>query len=306
MGELIYHLPHISDIAILKVKIKKLEIRNKETNKLDYQKQISSKQVLVMGVLNVTPDSFFDGGQYASLEAAVDQALAMARDGADIIDIGGESTRPGAPYVSIEDEIKRVVPVIEAIRKQSDIRISVDTSKPEVMRQAVASGANIINDVRALTENGALETAVELGVPVCLMHMQGAPDSMQNKPTYESVVDEVFAYLMTQVDRCLAAGIKKEQIWIDPGFGFGKTLAHNLSLLKHLQRFVNTGYPVLAGMSRKSMIGTMLDVPVEERLAGSLAVANIAIMNGASIIRVHDVKETAETVKVCLAVNDAE
>ncbi len=266
---------------------------------------IKSKQVLVMGVLNVTPDSFFDGGQYTSLGAAVDQAVAMQKSGADIIDIGGESTRPGAPAVSTEDEVNRVVPVIKAIRKKSDIKISIDTSKPEVMRQAVAAGANIINDVRALTEKGALEAAVALGVPVCLMHMQGEPNSMQDKPQYCSVVDEVHDYLLSQIDRCIAAGLNKNQIWIDPGFGFGKTLAHNLSLLKHTQRFAETGHPVLVGMSRKSMIGAMLDVPAEERLTGSLALANIAVMNGATIIRAHDVKETVETVKICLAVKAA-
>lgn len=258
-----------------------------------------------MGVLNVTPDSFSDGGQYNSVKAAVDQALAMQQAGADIIDIGGESTRPGAPEVSVEEEVRRVVPVVEAIRAQSDIKISVDTSKPEVMRQAVAAGASMINDVRALTEKGALEAAVALGVPVCLMHMQGEPDSMQDKPKYESVVDEVLAYLIAQADRCMAAGLKKQQIWIDPGFGFGKTLQHNLLLLKNVQRFVDTGHLVLVGMSRKSMIGAILGVPVEERLAGSLALASIAVMNGATVIRVHDVKETVQTVNICLAVQDA-
>ena len=267
---------------------------------------IVNKSVSIMGVLNVTPDSFFDGGQYNKLESAVDQALAMKRAGADIIDIGGESTRPGAPLVSEAEELERVLPVITAIRQVSDIKISVDTSKPEVMRQAVCAGANIINDVRALTQEGALQAANELGVPVCLMHMQGEPGYMQDRPKYDSVVDEVFAYLMSQADRCLVAGIKKEQIWIDPGFGFGKTLAHNLSLLKHLQCFVDSGYPVLVGMSRKSMLGAILDVPVEERLAGSLALAAIATMNNAAIIRAHDVRETVHVAKVCQAVKNAE
>ncbi|MDH3326936.1 MAG: dihydropteroate synthase [Gammaproteobacteria bacterium] len=264
------------------------------------------KRVLVMGVLNVTPDSFFDGGQYASVQKAVEQALIMQEAGADIIDVGGESTRPGAPFVSIGDEIKRVVPVIDAIRACSDIKISVDTSKAEVMRQAVSAGANIINDVRSLKGEGALGAAVELGVPVCLMHMQGEPVVMQNKPQYESVVDEVLNDLMSQVKRCESAGMKKEQLWIDPGFGFGKNLRHNLSLLKHLTRFADTGFPVLAGMSRKSMLGEILDVPVEGRLAGSLALASLAVMNGASIIRAHDVKETVHIVKVCEAVLSAE
>ena len=265
-----------------------------------------NKSVSVMGVLNVTPDSFFDGGQYNQLASAVDQALAMQRAGADIIDIGGESTRPGAPLVSEAEELERVLPVIRAIRQVSDIKISVDTSKPEVMRQAVRAGANIINDVRALKQEGALQAACELDVPVCLMHMQGEPDVMQDRPAYNSVVDEVFAFLMQQVDRCLGAGLKKEQIWIDPGFGFGKTLSHNLSLLKHLQVFVDSGYPVLVGMSRKSMLGTILDVPVDERLAGSLALAAIAAMKNAAIIRVHDVQETVHVVKVCQAVQRAE
>jgi len=267
------------------------------------------KPISVMGVLNVTPDSFFDGGQYVSLQQAVDQALAMQQAGASIIDVGGESTRPSAPFVPVEEELNRVIPVIEAIRAQTEILISVDTSKPEVMYEAVRAGANVINDVRALSQKGALEAAVslaELGVSVCLMHMQGDPDTMQDKPRYMSVVDDVFAYLMSKVDRCLLAGIKKDQIWIDPGFGFGKTLQHNLSLLKHLPRFADTGYPVLVGMSRKSMIGAILDLPVEERLAGSLALASIAAINGASIVRVHDVNETSQVVKICEAVLAAE
>jgi len=275
------------------------------------------KRALVMGVLNVTPDSFFDGGKYVSVARAVEQALAMQEAGADIIDIGGESTRPGAPPVSIDDELNRIIPVIEAIRAHSNVRsetgskikteikISVDTSKADVMRLAVAAGANIINDVRALSEEGALDAAVELGVPVCLMHMQGDPVDMQDKPQYGSVVDEVLAYLLKKVNVCVNAGMEKDQIWIDPGFGFGKSLAHNLSLLKHLKKFADTGFPVLAGLSRKSMLGAILDIPVEERLAGSLALANIAVMNGASIIRAHDVKETVHVVKVCAALNNS-
>ena len=262
--------------------------------------------VLVMGVLNVTPDSFFDGGRYASHNNAIEQALGMQEAGADIIDIGGESTRPGAAPVSVEEEIRRVVPVIKAIRQHSQIKISVDSSKPEVMRQSVAAGADFINDVRALCEPGAMKAAVELNVPVCLMHMQGQPDYMQDKPRYSVVVDEVLAFLLARVQRCQIAGIKKENIWLDPGFGFGKSLEHNLSLLKHLSVFSEQGYPVLVGMSRKSMIGAILDVPVEERLAGSLALAGIAVMNGASIIRAHDVKETKHIVKICRAVKQAE
>ena len=265
-------------------------------------KPLKNKPILIMGVLNVTPDSFFDGGQYVCEEQAVKQALAMQEAGADIIDIGGESTRPGAPVVSEEEELRRVLPVIKAIRAQSEIQISIDTSKPGVMRDAVGAGANIVNDVRALREPGALDVVASLGVPVCLMHMQGEPDVMQKLPQYESVVDEVVEYLEWQINRCLKSGIKKEQIWIDPGFGFGKSLAHNLSLLKHLSRFTQLDFPVLVGMSRKSMIGAITGAPVEERLSGSLALAVVATMNGASIIRAHDVKETSEVAKICAAI----
>ena len=255
----------------------------------------------IMGVLNVTPDSFFDGGEYSNVALAVQQALRMESAGANIIDIGGESTRPGAADVEAEQELARVLPVIEAIRKQSDILISVDTSKAVVMKAAIEAGANIINDVRALSEPGSMEAAISLNVPVCLMHMRGQPRTMQGAPLYQDVVQEVLTYLVDQAQECACQGIKKENIWIDPGFGFGKTLDHNLSLLKHLDRFVDTGYPVLVGMSRKTMIGAMLGVSVNERLAGSLALATIACLKGAAIIRVHDVEETAHVVKVCHA-----
>ncbi len=255
----------------------------------------------IMGVLNVTPDSFFDGGEYTNVEPAVQQALEMESVGAKIIDIGGESTRPGALEVTLAQELDRVLPIIEAIRKQSNVLISIDTSKPGVMKAAVEAGANIINDVRALSEPGSMEVAVSLDVPVCLMHMRGQPRTMQSAPQYLDVVDEVLAYLIEKADECSARGIKKEHIWIDPGFGFGKTLDHNLFLLKHLDRFVDTGFPVLVGMSRKSMLGAMLDVPVEQRLAGSLALATIASLKGAAIIRVHDVEETVHVAKVCHA-----
>jgi len=262
-------------------------------------------QVEIMGVLNVTPDSFFDGGQYTRISTAVDQALSMVKAGASIIDIGGESTRPGAESVSLDEEMSRVIPVIEALRNQSDITISIDTSKPEVMTQAINAGANIINDVYALQQPGALEAVAALNVPVCLMHMLGEPRSMQKDPRYENVVSEVSVFLKDRVKDCINAGIKTENIWLDPGFGFGKALGHNLSLLKHLCEFVKMGHPILVGMSRKSMLAGILNVKAEDRLVGSLALATIAIMNGASIVRVHDVSETAQIVKVCEAVMQA-
>jgi len=255
----------------------------------------------IMGVLNVTPDSFFDGGKYTNVEPAVQQALQMESVGAKIIDIGGESTRPGAQEVTLDQELNRVLPIIEAIRKQSDVLISIDTSKAGVMKAAIEAGANIINDVRALSEPGSMEAAISLNVPICLMHMRGQPRTMQGAPQYQDVVKEVLIFLVEKAEECTRQGVKKENIWIDPGFGFGKTLDHNLSLLKHLDRFVDTGYPVLVGMSRKSMIDAMLDVPVNERLAGSLALATIACLKGAAIIRVHDVEETVHVAKVCHA-----
>ena len=230
----------------------------------------------------------------------------MEQAGADIIDIGGESTRPGAAEVPVTEELARVLPIIEEIRRQSDVLISIDTSKPEVMRGAIEAGANIINDVRALREVNALSTAVELAVPVCLMHMQGLPRTMQLAPKYKNVIDEVYEFLNNRANECINAGMKKENIWLDPGFGFGKSLAHNLSLLKHLRHFTESGYPILVGMSRKSMIAGILSNDVDQRLAASLALATIATMNGASIIRAHDVKETVDIVKVCQAVKSAE
>jgi len=262
-------------------------------------------QISVMGVLNVTPDSFFDGGKFQSVELAVRQAKDMLAAGATILDVGGESTRPGASEVSVDEEIGRVLPVIKEIRNESDCLISIDTSKPEVMREAVNAGASMINDVRALSAPGALSEAISLAVPVCLMHMQGNPGTMQNKPEYGNVVEEVVGFFQQRIKLCTDAGLKNENIVIDPGFGFGKSLAHNLSLLKHLSVFTSLNYPVLVGMSRKSMLGQLLDVPTEERLAGSLALAGLAITNGARIIRVHDVKETVHVAKVCNAVLNA-
>jgi len=266
---------------------------------------MENTQIKIMGVLNVTPDSFFDGGQYTHVSSAVEQAIKLINAGASIIDIGGESTRPGADSVSLDEELNRVIPVIEAIRKQSDIAISIDTSKPEVMTLAISAGANIINDVCALRQSGALQTAAELNVPVCLMHMLGEPRSMQKDPQYDDVVSEVGTFLQDRVKCCINAGIKTENIWLDPGFGFGKTLEHNLSLLKHLDDFVNTGHPILVGMSRKSMLAGILNVAPEDRLVGSLTLATIAIMNGAAIVRVHDVNETVQVLKVCEAVMQA-
>jgi dihydropteroate synthase len=251
-----------------------------------------------MGILNVTPDSFSDGGRYCDLDAAVAAARAMRGDGAHIIDVGGESTRPGAEAVSVGEELERVIPVIEAIREDGCDAISVDTSKPEVMTAAVAAGATMINDVFALGADGALETARDLGVPVCLMHMQGLPRTMQKDPSYDDVVTEVRDFLLGRVEACERAGLDAGRLLIDPGFGFGKTLAHNLTLLANLDVLVDTGIPVLAGLSRKSMIAKMLDRPVDDRVAASAALALLAVQKGAAMVRVHDVAETADTLNV--------
>lgn len=255
-----------------------------------------------MGILNVTPDSFSDGGRFRARQAALDQARAMVEAGADIIDIGGESTRPGANAVSLEDELERTIPVIEAISAELPVPISIDTSKPEVMRQAVAAGAGMINDVMALREPGAMEMAAALCVPVCLMHMQGEPRTMQLSPSYQDVTAEVMAFLDDRVQACLAADIDRDHLIIDPGFGFGKTLTHNLHVFHDLARFHELGLPLLVGVSRKSMIGTVLDKPVGERMVGSVALATLAAWMGASILRVHDVEETVDALKMCMAV----
>ncbi|NIH20390.1 dihydropteroate synthase [Morganella morganii] len=252
----------------------------------------------VMGILNVTPDSFSDGGTHNTPAKALEHARKMITEGATIIDIGGESTRPGAAEVSPEQEAERVVPVVAAIARESDVWISVDTSKALVIREAANAGAHILNDIRSFSEPGALQAAAQSGLPVCVMHMQGEPRTMQQAPHYQNVVREVYAYLEEQVARCTAAGIEKNHIILDPGFGFGKTLAHNYQLLDKLDVFHNLGLPVLAGMSRKSMIGQLMDIPPDERVAGSVACAVIAAMKGAQIIRVHDVKETVQAMKV--------
>jgi len=255
-----------------------------------------------MGILNTTPDSFSDGGQFNSTEKAINHAIEMIRDGVDIIDVGGESTRPGAAAVSVEEEIARVVPVIKTLRKQSDVCISVDTSKPEVMRAAVQAGADLVNDVNGLREPGALEVCAELDVPVCVMHMQGQPRTMQKSPYYDDVLEDVKSFLQQRIQDCLVAGIKQENIIVDPGFGFGKNLQHNLQLLQQLDEFEVLGVPVLVGMSRKSMLGLILGSPVEQRLYASVAAAVLAWTKGAKIFRVHDVKPTVDALKVCVAV----
>ncbi|AAN54268.1 dihydropteroate synthase [Shewanella oneidensis MR-1] len=264
-------------------------------------KRLSLASPVVMGILNVTPDSFSDGGKFSSFELACQHADEMVAQGALIIDIGGESTRPGAADVGVEDELARVIPLVEYVAKHHDVWISVDTSKPEVMRQAVNAGAHLINDVRALLEPGALETAAQLNVPICLMHMQGAPRTMQAAPEYHDLVADVSEFLNERIQACLEAGIPRERLLIDPGFGFGKTLAHNYELLAKLETFTQFELPILIGLSRKSMIGNLLARPTSERLAGSLAGAMIAAQKGAHIIRVHDVPETVDMLKVLQA-----
>jgi dihydropteroate synthase len=257
----------------------------------------------VMGVVNVTPDSFSDGGYHANTDQAIEHALRLVEEGADILDVGGESTRPGATPLSEQDELTRVIPVIEALAKKTSVAISIDTYKPNVMRAAVQAGAGMINDVRALREEGAIEAAAALGVPVVLMHMQGDPASMQSAPHYEQVITEVHSFLAQRIFACEMSGIAKKNIVIDPGFGFGKTLEHNLALLVQLQRFTELGVPVLAGLSRKSMIGAITGRDVDQRVYGSVAAALIAAQNGAKIIRVHDVAATVDALKVLTAVN---
>lgn len=258
-----------------------------------------------MGILNVTPDSFSDGGKFVRREQAIEQALRMVEEGAAIIDIGGESTRPGAAEVPLADELQRVIPLIEALAPELSVPISVDTSKPQVMLAAASAGAGMINDVYALRREGALEAAAQTGLPVCMMHMQGEPRTMQAEPHYDDVVAEVKAFLQQRMAACEAAGIARERLLIDPGFGFGKSLAHNLTLLKHLAEFHALGMPLLVGMSRKSMIGAVLDATLEQRLHGSVAVATMAALHGAQLIRVHDVQATADALKMVAAVSGA-
>ena len=260
----------------------------------------------IMGVLNITPDSFSDGGQTLGLDAALHRAEAMVTAGAAVIDVGGESTRPGAAPVGAEEEIRRVVPVISAIAARFPVPVSVDTSKPQVMCAAVAAGAGIINDVRALRMPGALEAAARLQVPVCLMHMQREPETMQQGPSYGDVVGEVVAFLQARMTACGAAGIPEDRILLDPGFGFGKTLTHNLALLAGLGAIAALGPPVVVGLSRKSMIGTLTGRPVTARIAGSLAAAVLAVERGAALVRAHDVAETVDALAVLAALRAAE
>ncbi|WP_220720680.1 dihydropteroate synthase [Agarivorans litoreus] len=256
------------------------------------------KRPVIMGILNVTPDSFSDGGSYVSHEQALARVEQMLEEGADIIDVGGESTRPGADEVSLTEELQRTVGVIKAIKQRFDCLVSIDTNKAQVMQQAVAAGADIINDVCALTNPGALGVAVDSGVPVCIMHMQGKPRSMQANPQYNNVVSEVITYLKQRVESCVAAGIVESNIIVDPGFGFGKTLDHNFQLLAQLNEFKQLGLPILAGVSRKSMFGKLLGKSPDSLMAASVAGAVLAAQQGAHIFRVHDVQETADALKV--------
>jgi dihydropteroate synthase len=262
----------------------------------------------VMGILNTTPDSFSDGGSYynnerLSLDLVLKKAEQMLAQGADILDVGGESTRPGAAPVSEQEELDRVVPVVEALSSRLDALVSVDTSTASVIRESANVGASLINDVRALQREGALAAAATSGLPVCLMHMQGQPSTMQQSPQYQDVVREVQRFLRERIVACRSAGIADNKILLDPGFGFGKTLAHNLALLQRLPEILAMGFPLLVGLSRKSMLAQLLNRPVSERLAGSLALAMLAVQGGATIIRVHDVAETADVLQILSATN---
>lgn len=260
----------------------------------------------VMGILNVTPDSFSDGGRYNRIDAALRHAEQMLEAGAAIIDVGGESTRPGAPPVSAEEELQRVAPVVEQLVCRLDALVSVDTSSPALMREAALLGAGMINDVRSLSRDGALQAAAEGNLAVCLMHMQGEPQTMQDSPQYDDVTTAVRTFLADRVAACEAAGIARERLLIDPGFGFAKTLAHNLSLFRHMQALHDLHLPLLVGVSRKSMIGKVLGREVDQRLAGSLALAALAVQQGAHILRVHDVAETVDVLRMLEAVAEAD
>jgi dihydropteroate synthase len=268
-------------------------------------KSLDLSRPRVMGILNVTPDSFSDGGLFADVDSALRQAEDMVSEGADILDVGGESTRPGAASVSLEEEMARVLPVIERIHAELDVIVSVDTTKPELMRAAFAAGAGMINDVAALSAPGAMASAAATGMAVCLMHMQGEPRTMQMNPQYGEVVADIIGYLADRVAACEAGGIARERLLIDPGFGFGKTLQHNLALLSNLGALQGLGLPVLVGISRKSMLGAVTGRAVDGRLAAGLAAAVMAVERGARIVRVHDVAATVDALKVWQAAMDA-
>lgn len=264
---------------------------------------LSAARTQVMGILNITPDSFSDGGRFYAVDAALKQAEAMIQAGVDMIDIGGESTRPGAQDVGLEDELGRVIPIIAAIRERFEIPLSIDTSKSEVMRAALKYKVEIINDIRALQELGTLEVCAQSDALICLMHMQGQPRTMQQAPHYENVVQEVADFFQARIDACIHAGIARERLILDPGFGFGKSLEHNLTLFRQLTDFHSFNLPILVGVSRKAMIGTLLNGrPVTERMQGSVAAAVIAAVKGAKIVRVHDVAATVEALKIAQAV----
>ncbi|MEH6501920.1 MAG: dihydropteroate synthase [Pseudoalteromonas distincta] len=269
-------------------------------------RELDLSRTHVMGILNTTPDSFSDGGQYLQLDAALRHVERMLEEGATLIDVGGESTRPGADPVTPEQELQRVVPVVEAIKARFDTIVSVDTSTAAVMRDSAAVGAGLINDVRALQRPGALQAAALTGLPVCLMHMRGEPQNMQDAPRYDSIVIEVGRFLTQRVEACEQAGIPRERLMLDPGFGFGKTLQHNLELFAQMHLLQPQGLPLLVGVSRKSMIGQLLDRPVDQRLAGGLALATLAVARGARIIRAHDVAATVDAVRMAEAVLSAE
>jgi dihydropteroate synthase len=262
----------------------------------------------LMAIVNATPDSFSDGGElftgdYLDVELAGRRVEQLVKDGAEIIDVGGESTRPGAANVSVQQELDRVIPIVEWVVARCDVAVSVDTSSPAVMREAALKGAHLINDVRALTGSDALSAAAQTGLTVCLMHMQGSPVTMQTNPNYQNIVTEVNDYLQQRVIACLDAGMASSKIWLDPGFGFGKTLEHNIELVRKLPELVSLGQPVLVGFSRKSMVGQMLGRPLDERLVGSLALAMMALERGAKILRVHDVVATRDIIDTFVAIN---
>jgi len=254
------------------------------------------KKTLMMGVLNVTPDSFSDGGKFISASKAVEHALKMIQDGADIVDVGGESTKPGSDAVEIQEELNRVIPVIQKLAQKTTTPISIDSYKPEVVEKALEAGAGMINDVNGLRSKGMAELAAEYDVPVCIMHMQGTPKNMQQNPVYKNVIKEVKSFLKKQADNAIKKGVDKNKIIIDPGIGFGKTTEHNIQLIRNLKEFKKLGYPVMVGPSRKAFIGNILNLPVEERLSGTIAAATICAINGADIIRVHDVREVKQAI----------